>query len=260
MAQGRALHIGLNQIDARHYGTSGELFGCHADAQDMRDLSKKLGYNAKLLLDPKATADNVQQELRHAAAALESGDTFLLTYSGHGGQVPDTNGDETDARDETWCLYDRMLVDDELYALYAAFAAGVRIAVLSDSCHSGTVTRELDLGGRCLPVKTLERVYAEHKALYDGIQGDHPSRDEKSLDACIILISGCQDNQTSADGDGNGLFTEHLKAVWHDGSFKGTLHRLRNQIVATMPPEQTPNYNVVGKHDRAFERAQAFAL
>ena len=260
MAQGQALHIGLNHIDARHYGTNGELFGCHADAQDMQDLSTNLGYSAKLLLDAKATADNVQKELQTAAAALEPGDTFLLTYSGHGGQVPDTNGDEPDGRDETWCLYDRMLVDDELYALYASFAPGVRIAILSDSCHSGTVTRELDLGGRCLPVKTLERVYAEHHALYDAIQGKHPTRDEAPVEACIVLISGCQDNQTSADGDGNGLFTEHLKKVWHDGSFKGTLHRLRGRIAATMPPEQTPNYSVVGKHDRAFERAQAFAL
>ena len=42
---------------------------------------------------------------------------FLLTYSGHGGQINDVNNDEPDGLDETWALYDRELVDDELYAM-----------------------------------------------------------------------------------------------------------------------------------------------
>ncbi len=268
MAKGKAVHIGLNHIDRAHYGTDGELYGCHNDAHDMQKLARKLRYKTKVLLDDAATVDGVKSELHRGGAELRPGDTFLLTYSGHGGQVPDTNGDEAadplggagDGRDETWCLFDRMLVDDELYALFAGFASGVRIAVLSDSCHSGTVTREVELGGRCLPVKTLARVYKQHKQQYDSIQRDFPSSSRVTVGACVILISGCQDNQTSADGDGNGLFTEHLKAVWDDGTFKGTLGRLRSRIAATMPPDQTPRYSVVGTHDLAFERAQALSL
>ena len=80
--------------------------------------------------------------MRSAAKTLQGGDLFFLTYSGHGGQVPDVNGDEADKKDETWCLYDGQLIDDELYFELSKFAAGVRILVLSDSCHSGTVTRE----------------------------------------------------------------------------------------------------------------------
>jgi metacaspase-1 len=34
-----------------------------------------------------------------------------------GGQVNDIHNDEPDGLDETWALYDRELVDDELYAL-----------------------------------------------------------------------------------------------------------------------------------------------
>ena len=37
----------------------------------------------------------------------------------------------------------------------------------------------------------------------------------------MILISGCQDNQTSMDGDHNGAFTEQLLNVWNHGAFKG---------------------------------------
>ena len=45
--------------------------------------------------------------------------------------------------EETWVLYDRQLVDDELYKIWSKFKPGVRILVLSDSCHNGTVTRDI---------------------------------------------------------------------------------------------------------------------
>ena len=64
-----------------------------------------------------------------------------MTYSGHGGQVPDGDDEEADSSDETWVAFDRQIVDDELYELWGKFKPGVRIVVLSDSCHSGSVNR-----------------------------------------------------------------------------------------------------------------------
>ena len=52
--------------------------------------------------------------------------------------MPDASADEPDRTDETWVLFDRQLVDDELYEMWPQFVPGVRILVLSDSCHSGT--------------------------------------------------------------------------------------------------------------------------
>jgi hypothetical protein len=132
--------------------------------------------------------------------------------------------------------------------------------VLSDSCHSGTVTRAVDLGGRFLGRETVKRVYEQNKDVYDGIQRDYPASGRVTVGASIILISGCLDNQTSADGNGNGRFTEQLKAVWDDGAFQGSLGQLRERIAARMPPEQTPNYFVAGAPNPDFERAQAFAI
>lgn len=270
MAKGISLHIGLNAVDPEQYeGWSGDLVACEADAKDMAALAKKQQFGTiKKLMTRKATSATVIAAIGDAAMALKSGDFFFLTYSGHGGQVPDKNGDEPDGKDETWVLYDRMLVDDELYVLWSKFKKGVRIVVLSDSCHSGSVTRvapEFISGGarkrfRIMPRKENERTYKAHRKLYDGIQKATKGRDKAKVTASIILISGCQDNQLSSDGDSNGLFTEKLKAVWNGGRFTGNYKHFRSSIVSRMPMDQTPRYSLVGAASDVFEAQQPFTL
>jgi metacaspase-1 len=66
----------------------------------------------------------------------------------------------------------------------------------------------------------------------------------------LVLISSCQDNQTSSDGPVNGLFTETLLKVWDDGNFQGTIPQFHRAIAALTPADQTPNYDPVGlDHD-----------
>ena len=116
-----SLHIGLNTVDPAHYnGWDGELQACEADARDMQQIAEGRGFETRILLTPEATAEAVSAAIAAAADRLSGGDFFFLTYSGHGGQVPDTNSDEPgdDNKDETWVLYDRQLVDDELFALW----------------------------------------------------------------------------------------------------------------------------------------------
>lgn len=283
MPKGFSLHLGLNQVNPAHYQDGdgrpwdGALNACEADARDMEALAKKRKFKTRrLLLTAEATADAVIASLREAARALSSGDLFLLTYSGHGGQVPDLNHDEEvlpsgqqDRMDETWVLYDRQLVDDELYTLWATFKAGVRILVLSDSCHSGTVVRALppSLMGlppgsrfRRMPAPVAERTFKAHRKLYADVQAANPTAEKSVVKASVLLISGCQDNQFSLDGDRNGLFTGTLKQVWNNGKFKGTYRAFRDQIVARMPETQTPNYFVVGKPNPRFEAQRPFAI
>jgi metacaspase-1 len=144
MPTGQSIHIGLNHVDPNAYnGWDGALAGCVNDARDMQAIADRMGYSSTLLIDSQAVSSRVIGAIGLAAQQLTPGDILLLTYSGHGGQIPDVNGDEPDAQDETWVLWDRQLLDDELYALWSHFAAGVRICMLSDSCHSGTVLRRL---------------------------------------------------------------------------------------------------------------------
>lgn len=270
-AKGISLHIGLNTVNPDHYGGwDGELQACEFDAKDLEAIAKKKGFKSSRLLTSQATSDAVIAGILDAAKQLAAGDLFLLTYSGHGGQVPDTNGDETDPerQDETWVLWDRQLIDDELWDLWSKFKPGVRIFVLSDSCHSGTVTRQMPAFPargpapriRLMPPKQAAKVYREHAALYDGIQAAVPAGEKGGVRCSVILISGCQDNQFSLDGNRNGLFTETLKKVWRSGRFGGNYRRFRNDIAQKMPAQQTPNYSVVGRSNPAFEAQKPFAI
>ncbi len=271
--RGASLHLGLNRVDPKHYaGWSGALGACEADARDMAALCQSQGLNPKVLLSAQATRAALAEALATAARALRWGDLFVLTFSGHGGQVPDASKDEPDGQDETWCLFDGQLLDDELYAALATFAAGVRVLVLSDSCHSGTVVRaappltaDARQRPRHLPPEVARRTYAEHAAFYDGLQRQAPGRDVdpdaalarvtkpgrvaavvKRFRPSVVLIAGCQDNQTSLDGERNGAFTAALLATWNQGAFRGNHTQFHARIRARMPATQSPNLFTLG--------------
>jgi hypothetical protein len=278
MAKGKALTISLNAVDPKHYqGWSGELNACEADAQDMAEIAKSKKFSVTKLLTKAATRAKVRSEILKAAKALTKGDIFMLSYSGHGGQLPDLNGDEPDVQDETWCLYDGELVDDELYSHLGKFAQGVRIVVFSDSCHSGTVVkmayyqgttaaRSSGLGAqairyRFMPPDVALRTYRSNKSFYDNILRDKKIKDaEEAVAASVLLISGCQDNQLSADGDFNGLFTSQLLRVWNNGAFKGDYRKFHREILRRMPPDQTPNFFRAGMIDKQFEAQTPFTI
>lgn len=277
-AKALSLHAGLNAVSGAAYGGwTGPLAACEFDANDMAAIAKSKGMKSTVLLTRKATRAKVLAGIRAAAKALRAGDLFFLSYSGHGGQVPDIDGDEPDKKDETWCLYDGQLIDDELYFELSRFAAGVRILVLSDSCHSGSVTRapqppNPDPGKRpkLMPDAVAMRTYREHKLFYDKLQRDvaraagKPVVDPDTALAqvassgrlsaivsrfkpAVILISGCQDNQTSMDGDHNGAFTEQLLKTWNNGAFKGNYASFHAQIKAHMPASQSSNLFTLGR-------------
>ncbi|MEU7369615.1 caspase family protein [Streptomyces hygroscopicus] len=284
MATGLSVHIGLNQVDPAAYdGWSGELGAGEQDAVDMARLADAAGFDVTdPLLSAAATAETVTATLEAAAGRLAEGDILFLSYAGHGGQVPDLNHDETgDRLDETWVLYDRQLVDDELFELFGKFAKGVRIWLLSDSCHSGTVAgrlaetlsaQELDrrfrtvepeeVGRRIrvMPQSVQSAVYRRDRDAYDRIQNTRTAKDLTRIDASVLKISGCQDNQTSADGIVNGLFTGTLLEVWRDGAFAGSYRGLHREVVRRMPPDQTPDFVQAGVANPAFVRQRPFTI
>jgi hypothetical protein len=305
--KGMSLHIGVNKLDPKCYpidaddpkgsGWEGPLIACERDAKDMKKIADSQGYDSKLLLTKDATVKKVVKAIKKAAKKLSAGDSFFLTYSGHGGMVPDISGDEVDKIDETWCLYDRQFIDDELAALYAKFKEGVNIYVLSDSCHSGTVTKALP---RVEPALTAEErkaifgleaptfrlmtretsmaVYYAREEFYDEIQNNVEHAAPDDIKANIRLISACQDDQEAADGLKNGKFTEVVKKTWADGEFDGGMLEFHEAIKGSLeaeyasalkgrPPEeveeldlQIPNYNREGPDDPQVDQRRPFSI
>jgi hypothetical protein len=84
-------------------------------------------------------------EMQRVIGDAKYGDVVVITYSGHGTWVPDSDGDEPDRRDEALCPWDVRekgpLLDDNLFEIFSERERGVRLVMISDSCHSGTVAR-----------------------------------------------------------------------------------------------------------------------
>lgn len=274
--KGYSLHIGLNSVNPSHYGGwSGPLKACEADANDMQKIAQSQGYTKiTKLLTAQGTRAGVINTLNSYATKLVAGDILFVSYSGHGGQIPDYSGEEADNMDETWCLYDGQMTDDELKIQWNKFAKGVRIFVLSDSCHSGTVTRDAlvreaaknNLGTpRAMPSEVALKTYRDNKATYDkiqaavatsGIQYVLPS----DVNPNVRLISGCQDNQVSYDGTFNGLFTANLLKAWNNGAFVGNYTQFFSKIMTFMPSYQSPNHYVIGNTVSGFGQEKPFAI
>jgi hypothetical protein len=277
MPTGSALTIGLNSVDPAHYGGwSGKLIACEADAEDMANIATSKGFAVNTILTKEATRERIADEITNAADALGAGDFFMLSYSGHGGQLPDFDEEEVDAQDDTWCLYDGQMVDDEIYTLLAQFPEGVRVLVFSDSCHSGTVTKlayyegtvsgrsvihsASEAGYRNMPPEVSLPTYRNNKEFYNEILKNLQPESREQARATILLFSGCQENQLSADGDFNGLFTAQLLRVWREGTFTGDYPTFYKEIRKRMPPVQTPNYFRTGQVDEQFEAQSPFTI
>jgi len=272
MIQAKSLHIGLNFVDPNHYGGwDGKLNSCERDANDMQSIASSQGFATTKILREEATRKNVLDYLAKASKEMRSGDILHISYAGHGGQVPDTSGEEVDGMDETWCLFDGQLLDDELKACWTKFQKGVRIFVVSDSCHSGTITRKNKpfMGTiynpnpdhdtyavpRTIPSEMALTTYEDNKSFYQAL-GRSAKKNGFGIKATVLLISACQDNQVAMGGLFNGRFTAALKNIWNGGNFRGSYHRFYKQIVQLLPPEQTPNLLTIGQENTNFVMKQ----
>ncbi len=147
----RALLIGIEE-----YQNVAQLEGPVDDAMSMQSfLMEHMGFQQQdiaLIANEQATNAGIQNAFKQFLVnGTQPGDRVVIYYSGHGGQVPDTNGDEEDKLDETLVPVDarddspddhRQLTDDDFGALLAMLE-GRDVTVIIDACHSGTIARGL---------------------------------------------------------------------------------------------------------------------
>ena len=137
----RAVLIGINYTGHRQ----GQLSGCHNDVKNIkRYLMKHQGFQEKdmlILMDnPNGqyhapTRKNITDAFIRITQYSKPGDSVFIHYSGHGGRVRDTSGDEADGYDETLIPVDfrnagQILDDDVLDMLVKPMPADVNVTVL----------------------------------------------------------------------------------------------------------------------------------
>jgi hypothetical protein len=243
-----ALCIGINDYP----GTDSDLSGCVNDAHDWAEALKARGFAVTLLLNAEATKAAMTRGIGDLIAGAQPGDSVLITYSGHGTWVPDASGDEPDGRDEALCPHDidseGPLLDDDLHRLFSDRRPGVRITLLSDSCHSGSVTRgdeaDLDPGmprARFLPLAAW---------MPPGQVPARPTRPPTLVTGLArtggdLLLSGCRDTEYSWDtsfrGRPNGAFTYYalktLKALPVGATYEAWFKAIRDYLPSTRLPQ-----------------------
>ncbi len=277
-----AVHIGLNQIDNSAYKVDiPELLVCENDASELNNFTSTNDFESQLLLSNEATTSTIIKLIKSASKQLSNGDEFLLTYSGHGCQIPDLNNDETDGLYEGWICYDKPLIDDELMSLFLGFSSGVKIIVINDCCHSGGITDSKSKGhkAKCkrkrntkkflfprnLPTNIMTE-YCQNKRRYSAIKKKINTLKEKdaikSIKAGIISLSACQEHEIAYESDSHGLFTEQiLKLIQSRG--KPSPRRLTpsfliNYAQKSLKGIQTPKLSFLGNVSRSFLTSSLF--
>ncbi|KAI0292168.1 peptidase C14, caspase domain-containing protein [Russula brevipes] len=208
----KALVIGINY--ASHQDPSFRLRCCIEDAYSMANfLCDHLGFerrDVRIMTDTtpgdRPTKANILEAMNALVHDAQPGDSFFFYFSGHGIQIKDTSGDETDGLDECICAIDYrgdeqlpnehtagVIVDDRMHELLVQpLPRECRLTAIFDSCHSGTV---LD----------LPYLYSSQGAVKEIT---HPHRlrvlRQKSSYADVISIGASKDHQIASETNGKG--------------------------------------------------------
>jgi metacaspase-1 len=242
----KALCVGINDYPFEN----NDLNGCVNDAKAWADLLvDHYGFDRNdvtLLLDSQATKKNILAALDKLVNGAQPGDLLVFTNSSHGTYVADKDGDEK-KYDEAMCPVDcskvNLIVDDELRVRFSKLTDGVSFTVISDSCHSGTVTRAPEmrtpdnrrmrfLNPQVLGMKTNVKIYkAKPKA-----KEKYPESEMKE-----VLLSGCTDSEYSYDArmgkKYHGAMTYFALKVIKKSKYLITLQQLHKQVTELLEKE-----------------------
>ena len=185
--------------------------------------------NIVTLRNEQATYQAICKTFKRLIASAQTSDVVYIHFSGHGQQITDMDGDEEDGYDEAWVAYDALMestpiyhgehhiTDDQLngWLLQLRKKVGIngQIVVVSDACHSGTSTRDLN--------ESTEIRGSHSKFELKGAQ--RPYQQQRSMD--WVSISACADNECNR---------QHRLADGRQcGSLTYALYLLRNELGTT---------------------------
>lgn len=231
------------------------LYGCVADAKRWAEVLASRGVTVQsVLLNSQATKSAIVDAWTDICERANHGDTVVIQFAGHGTQVPDLSGDESDYYDEAWVTYDyssgEVLLDDEIGGLIDRYRAkSLQIVLFTDCCHSGTGTRArsgaitetresrfLRLDNNANFVRAFRRSARLWAQRLPGRQTDVLGPE--------VHFAGCQDDQSSYESNGQGDFTraatDALQQMREAHSYRDLADQIRTAFSGN--GRQKPNF------------------
>jgi hypothetical protein len=228
-------------------GERNDLQGCNNDSLNWANLlSSQYGFQVTRIIDSAVTRSAVMKGMTNLIVNSKIGDSLVFTYSGHGTSVVDPTKDEEDGKDEAICLYDGFLVDDEIRDIFNKLPNGVKLTFISDSCHSGTVTRAFlsamnDFSFISIPkyLPPKDNTMATQLSELPAFKAfGYPEGDMNH-----VLIAGCADSEYSYDanigGSPTGAFSYYAIQVLKNNP-KITYKDFYSELKKVLPSSSYP--------------------
>ncbi|MEO0040906.1 MAG: hypothetical protein RL329_354 [Bacteroidota bacterium] len=239
-----------------------QLNGCVNDARAFSEYLKKFADANALpiktveLFDEKATRQGIIKGFAHFDAAKE-GDMCVFYYSGHGSQMPAPKEfwDESDGMSETMVCYDsrlpkgRDLADKELGYLIWKASGGkdLHFLVVTDCCHSGTITRDLTVKSRMADPAVSQVKAREYLGFAEYVKSENSLQPPA---ARHVHLAAAKDDETAKEyginGEQRGVFTYSLVEVLESTGGRTTYASLMEAVNAKVQnrvKEQSPQFS-----------------
>jgi hypothetical protein len=214
-------------IGCSYKSTQYQLNGTINDAKNVSNLLGNIGYSVTFMNDnlPNTsplypTMNNILNQIRSVLTLAQPGDDVVIFYAGHGIQLlanslntPESDGIvESDGQDEALVPVDfsiktdtkgksnflNVIVDDTLNIMLRTFGKqGVRILIICDCCHSGTVCDLKYSYGYNGKISGDISDSVTKSDIYFDVGDDSPLDSTKPIKSVVISLSGCKDEQVS---------------------------------------------------------------
>jgi hypothetical protein len=185
-----ALICSLTKVDKNAYnGWDGDCPGTDVDAKVFANLCTDNNIPYIKIENSQCTSQNIYELWVSAIRKLNpNGGLFIFYYSGHGGQV--YSNTEADKLDETLCLWNGQLRDDDVWKLLNLVPKTCRIFMVTDCCNSGT---------------NYQIPFMSKKSKLSS----------RSQDPNMLHFGGCGDGESSYGSKVGGVFTRALRSTYN---------------------------------------------
>ncbi len=268
-----ALLIGINEYSRSSVSPIRSLQACLNDVAHVKaflkanysDLIKDEGQILELT-NANATRQNVINGFKNHLTQASENDIVLVFYSGHGSYgitAPEFQNSTTDKQEQTWVLHDSRvansydLADKEIALLLEEVGRNQpHIVVISDSCNSGSVTREVEEFKQFQPRFTSG--INEPRPLETYLDGAYTQRPNLTIPTTDhLLLAACERTERAWEADGEGQFTKTLLSILNKNGgqiWYSDLFVQARAVIKSSLENQTPQFEPMG----SFNTRQGF--